>query len=179
MGKFSEEYSKGVIKQILNAIAYLHETKNIAHRDLKLANIMFSDNTPDAEVKLIDFGLSKVRPPPPSNTQFVDDTDYMHSLVGTRYYIAPEVYMPNFKGVGYNKSCDMWSIGIITYFLLTGHNPLPAQMANLPFDQLRIDEVPFPHEFWKDISAEAKSFVKGLLVIDPVKRMTSAIPQAM
>ena len=46
---------------MLNAIAYLHETKNIAHRDLKLANIMFSNNSPNAEVKLIDFGLSKVR----------------------------------------------------------------------------------------------------------------------
>ena len=61
MGKFSEEYSKEIIKQVLNAIAYLHETKNIAHRDLKLANIMFSNSSPNAEVKLIDFGLSKVR----------------------------------------------------------------------------------------------------------------------
>lgn len=60
MGKFSEEYSREIIKQVLNAIAYLHETKNIAHRDLKLANIMFSNNSPNAEVKLIDFGLSKV-----------------------------------------------------------------------------------------------------------------------
>ena len=51
----------------------------------------------------------------------------MHSLVGTRYYIAPEVFMNDFKGIGYGKSCDMWSIGIITYFLLTGHNPLPPQ----------------------------------------------------
>lgn len=165
-GKFSEEYTRKIVRDILNAIFYLHETKNIAHRDLKLANIMFTDRTADAEIKLIDFGLSK----------FVSGSEYMHSLVGTRYYIAPEVFMNDYKGVGYNKSCDMWSIGIITYFLLTGHNPLPAQMANLPFDQLRIDEVPFPHEFWKDISAEAKSFVKGLLVIDPVKRMTSAIP---
>ena len=172
MGKFSEEYSKGVIKQILNAIAYLHETKNIAHRDLKLANIMFSNNTPDAEVKLIDFGLSKVRPPPPSNTQFVDDTDYMHSLVGTRYYIAPEVYMSNFKGVGYNKSCDMWSIGVISYFLLTGHNPLPPQMANLPFDQITIDHIPFPKRYWGELSEEAKDFVSALLQIDPAKRMT-------
>ena len=69
MGKFSEEYAKGIIRQVLNAISYLHETKNIAHRDLKyelclvlnhrLANVMFTDNKSD-EVKLIDFGLSKV-----------------------------------------------------------------------------------------------------------------------
>ena len=123
---------------------------------------MFADKSPDAEIKLIDFGLSRI----------VNDADYMHSLVGTRYYIAPEVYMKDYKSVGYNKSCDMWSIGIITYFMLTGHNPLPATMASLPFDQLHIDEIPFPDSFWKNISPEAISFVKGLLTIDPVKRMT-------
>lgn len=59
-GKFSEEYCKKILRDILNAIFYLHETKNIAHRDLKLANIMFTDKSPDADLKLIDFGLSKV-----------------------------------------------------------------------------------------------------------------------
>lgn len=162
LGKFSEEYSKKIVRDILNAIYYLHETKNIAHRDLKLANIMFTDTSPDAEIKLIDFGLSK----------FVSGSEYMHSLVGTRYYIAPEVFMQDYQGMGYNKSCDMWSIGIITYFMLTGHNPLPATMASLPFDQLHIDEIPFPDNFWRNISPEAISFVKGLLTIDPVKRMT-------
>ena len=60
MGKFSEEYSREIIRQVLNAISYLHETKNIAHRDLKLANIMFANSSPKSEIKLIDFGLSKV-----------------------------------------------------------------------------------------------------------------------
>ena len=99
----------------------------------------------------------------------------MYRLVGTRYYMAPEVLSSNSQNVGYSKSCDMWSLGVITYFLLTGHNPLPPQMANLPFDQLQIDAIPFPHEYWKDISKEAKSFVQGLLCIDPVKRMTGTV----
>ena len=59
-GKFSEEYCKKILRDILNAVFYLHETKNIAHRDLKLANIMFTDKSPDADLKLSDFGLSKV-----------------------------------------------------------------------------------------------------------------------
>ena len=59
-GKVSEEYCKKILRDILNAVFYLHETKNIAHRDLKLANIMFTDKSPDADLKLIDFGLSKV-----------------------------------------------------------------------------------------------------------------------
>ena len=60
VGKFSEEYTRYIISEILKAIVYLHETKNIVHRDLKLANIMFSDPFPDSQIKLIDFGLSKV-----------------------------------------------------------------------------------------------------------------------
>ena len=98
------------MRDILNAIYYLHETKNIAHRDLKLANIMFTDTSPDAEIKLIDFGLSK----------FVSGSEYMHSLVGTRYYIAPEVFMQDYQGMGYNKSCDMWSLGCMAYELGCG-----------------------------------------------------------
>ena len=102
----------------------------------------------------------------------IDKTEYMHSLVGTRFYIAPEVFMNDLKVSGYGKSCDMWSIGIITYFLLTGHNPLPAAVASLPFDKLRIDAVPFPDEYWSSLSPESRSFVEGLLTIDPVKRLT-------
>ena len=177
MGKFSEGYAKGIIKSIINAIAYLHETKNIAHRDLKcgfvgvfknrLANIMFSDNSPDAEIKLIDFGLSRI----------VNDADYMHSLVGTRYYIAPEVYMKDYKGVGYNKSCDMWSLGVITYFLLTGHNPLPLQRGDTPLTEVKIERIPFPRLYWSELSEESKDFTQRLLAIDPVNRMTGGREQ--
>ena len=130
----------------------------------RLANIMFANNSPDAEIKLIDFGLSKI----------VNGTDYMHSLVGTRYYIAPEVYMKNYNGGGYNKSCDMWSIGIITYFLLTGHNPLPPQRADTPFEEVKIEKIPFPKLYWGELSEESKDFTQRLLMIDPVKRMTGS-----
>ena len=125
---------------------------------------MFANNSPDAEIKLIDFGLSKI----------VNGTDYMHSLVGTRYYIAPEVYMKNYNGGGYNKSCDMWSIGIITYFLLTGHNPLPPQRADTPFEEVKIEKIPFPKLYWGELSEESKDFTQRLLMIDPVKRMTGS-----
>ena len=102
----------------------------------------------------------------------MNSTDYMHSLVGTRYYIAPEVLTNSLKGVGYNKSCDMWSIGVISYFLLTGHNPLPQQMADKPLQEIVINKIPFPKRYWGDLSEESKNFVQGLLTIDPTKRLT-------
>lgn len=160
--KFSEDYACQIVREILNAITYLHDYKNIAHRDLKLSNIMFADSSPDSEIKLIDFGLSKL----------MNNSDYTHSLVGTRNYIAPEIYMKDYQGSGYSKACDMWSLGIITYFLLTGRNPLPPQFA----DPLQAAEgqlkIPYPRRYWSSLSPEAKSFVEGLLQIDPAARMT-------
>ena len=102
----------------------------------------------------------------------IDKTEYMHSLVGTRFYIAPEVFMNDLKGSGYGKSCDMWSIGIIAYFLLTGHNPLPPTMSTLPLEDVHIDSIPFPKRYWGELSPESRSFVQGLLTIDPAKRLT-------
>ena len=115
------------MKDILHAIVYLHDYKNIAHRDLKcvlhngvigrLGNIMFTDTTPDADLKLIDFGLSKVAFRRPLHPQLLNRTEYTHSLVGTPSYIAPEIYAKDYVGTGYTKSCDMWSLGIIFYLL--------------------------------------------------------------
>lgn len=170
---------------MLNAICYLHNYKNIAHRDLKylsvpllpcrLSNVMFSDKSPSAELKLIDFGLSKV---PllfsPLSLQILTANQYTHSVVGTRNYIAPEVYMPAFQGSGYTKSCDMWSLGIIAYFLLTGRNPLPPSSSSPSPSALPplSRKIPYPRKYWSALSAEAKQFVEGLLQFDPAKRLT-------
>lgn len=96
----------------------------------------------------------------------------MHSFVGTRYYIAPEILMNDLKIRGYSKSCDMWSIGIISYFLLTGHNPLSSQPSSTPLDKMEIKEIPFPRKYWDELSTDAKSFVEGLLQINPIHRFS-------
>lgn len=123
---------------------------------------MFADSSPDAEIKLIDFGLSKS----------MSHSDYTYSLVGTRIYIAPEVYLKCFEGMGYSKACDMWSLGIITYFLLTGRNPLPPQLTNPASQDLQNVRIPFPRRYWSSLSSEARSFVEDLLQINPAKRST-------
>lgn len=109
--------------------------------------------------------------------QIIPSSNYTHSLVGTRNYIAPEVMNKELKTSGYSKSCDMWSLGIITYFLLTGRNPVPAKMELATADEIRNMKIPYPRRYWSTLSAEAKDFVNSLLQVDPDKRLTASQAQ--
>lgn len=100
---FSESQAKKSIREILEAVNYLHK-KKIVHRDLKPENILFSKND---VLKIADFGTSK----------FFSKTK-MKKTHGTPYYIAPEVINGH-----YNEKCDVWSIGVIMYILLSGYPP--------------------------------------------------------
>jgi serine/threonine protein kinase len=106
--KISEERAKDIAYQILLAVSYLH-SYGIVHRDLKLENVMMSDPSDKAVPKLVDFGLAKIiGPNEKSNEPF-----------GTVGYVAPEVL----KKEPYSFSCDIWSLGCITYALLSGSLP--------------------------------------------------------
>lgn len=96
------------MEKLFRAVNYLH-TKSICHRDLKPENFLYADNSPNAEIKIIDFGLS---------SKFAENAIPMHSIVGTPYYVAPEVLRKN-----YGKECDIWSLGVILYILLSGYPP--------------------------------------------------------
>jgi len=93
-----------MLHDMLSAVNYLHEN-GIVHRDIKLENFLFADNSQDSRLILIDFGLSK----------FIDDGEQLNQVVGSCYYTAPEVLNRS-----YDCKCDVWSIGIICYMLLTG-----------------------------------------------------------
>lgn len=113
-GRFSEAYAAKIIKQVLSAIKHLHD-KGICHRDLKPENILFESKSKDAQIRLIDFGLAKFY-----NNK--NSKDLMKTRIGTPYYMAPEVL----EGA-YDETCDMWSIGVITYCLLCGYPPFNAE----------------------------------------------------
>jgi len=104
--RFSEHKAKRIIKQTLQAISHLHEL-NIAHRDLKPENIMLDLNKSD--IKLIDFGMSKL---------CTDKNLLMNTKLGTPYYVSPEVLDGK-----YDKRCDLWSVGVITFIILCGEPP--------------------------------------------------------
>ncbi len=105
-GHFSERDAAKLIHSILDAIQYCHDEKRIVHRDLKPENFLYATEADDSPIKIIDFGLS--RPD-------VSPNSIMRTKVGTPYYVAPEVLKRK-----YTASCDIWSIGVISYILLCG-----------------------------------------------------------
>ena len=113
MHKFSESQAASLMRKILSAVKHLHE-HGICHRDLKPENFLFSDKSAEAEIKLIDFGLSKRF----GAIQEQDPSEKMHTIVGTPYYVAPEVLKGN-----YDFSCDVWSLGVILFIMLCGYPP--------------------------------------------------------
>lgn len=159
-GHFSERDAANLVGRILDAIAYCHDQKGIVHRDLKPENFLFSNRDEDAVIKIIDFGLSRH-----------DDmkAGIMNTKVGTPYYVAPEVLNRE-----YTKSCDIWSIGVITYILLCGYPPFYGDTDNQIFDSVRTGRFDFPSPDWDGISDSAKDFICSLLKRDPSKRLSAS-----
>jgi len=156
-GHFTEFTAARIIKNILSAIQYCHDEKHIVHRDLKPENFLLTDKTDDAQVKVIDFGLSRY-----SNTA----NSRMHSEVGTIYYVAPEVLFGD-----YTAKADIWSIGVVTYVLLCGFPPFNAGSESLTYNVLTEGaNVKFPSPAWDRITPSAINFIKRLLDKDPERR---------
>lgn len=157
-GSYSEEDAKVLVRKIVSAIDYLHK-QNIAHRDLKPENLLVKSVEDDTEVKIADFGLSKI----------IDKDKMMQTACGTPGYVAPEVL----NAEGYDKEVDMWSVGVITYILLCGFPPFYSESVPEVFEQIMKAEYDYPEEYWDEISAEAKDFIDHLLVVDVSKRLTA------
>jgi len=157
---YSEEKVADVMRQIGSAVMFLHDM-NIAHRDIKLENILCSStNSGKCTYKLADFGFAK-RP---------ERNHLMESPCCTPFYAPPEVLKHDF----YDKSCDMWSLGVVMYILLCGYPPFYS-MKGLPFSpgmQQRITTglYAFPPDEWDSIRETTKDEVRHLLTTDPSKR---------
>eukprot|EP00937_MAST-01D_sp_MAST-1D-sp2_P004470 g4470.t1 len=154
---YDRRYNEGkairIMKKVCHAIAYCHK-QHVVHRDIKFENIMFESNSPDSEVKLIDFGLSK------KYTQ----GDKMQQVVGTPYTIAPEVL----GDTGYSEKADIWSLGVISYMMLTGKIPFDGTNETEIANKARtgeFDRVPLAR-----CSERARAFLDGCLAVDPDAR---------
>jgi len=159
-GHYSEEDARVLTITMVKAVQYLHDI-GIAHRDLKPENILLKDTTDTAEIKITDFGLSKI---------FSDDAAgevVMKTACGTPGYVAPEVLMHE----NYSSQVDLWSIGVIVYILLCGFPPFYGDNDNQMFRKIKAGSYKFLAPYWDPISQDAKDFVSKLLVVDSSKRM--------
>jgi calcium-dependent protein kinase len=148
------------------AIGYCHYM-GISHRDLKLENFIFESKDPDANIKLIDFGLS-------AKYGFGQNIRRMHTMVGTPYYIAPEVLNQSEGGSrGYTSQCDCWSLGVIAYMLLSGTPPFKGRRDREVLQAVKRGKYTLSGPKWDHISEEAKDFIRRMLVYNPAKRMTA------
>jgi calcium-dependent protein kinase len=114
-GSLSEHEAARIMYKIVGAVNHLH-LLGVCHRDLKPQNVLFENLAEDAEMKLIDFGLSSV------TARSLKGAKDMHTFVGTPYYIAPEVLLGD-----YTVKCDVWSLGVIVYVMLTGNYPFDGE----------------------------------------------------
>ena len=147
-----------IIHKLSMAIYYLH-SYGIVHRDLKPENILMTDLTLEADIRLLDFGLSKI----------IGNEEKCTEPYGTLSFVAPEVL----RGKPYDKSVDLWSIGIITFLLLCGYLPFDDKHSEKEIARQTIqDPVPFESKIWNKYSPEAKNFVDGLLQKKPEKRFS-------
>ena len=160
----SETQISVIFKQILSGLSYLH-SKNIVHRDLKLENILISDKeyvevTGEEyyDIKIIDFG----------NARIFDSTITTNSIVGSSYYIAPEVFIKK-----YNKECDLWSAGVILYMLIVGVPPFEGENDKKIISKIKTGIFDTNNKRWINASSEVKDLISKLLVYEPKKRLTA------
>ncbi|POS85746.1 Protein kinase-like (PK-like) [Erysiphe pulchra] len=160
-GNYYEADAVELVRATLSAVSYLHE-HGIVHRDLKPENLLFRTPEENADLLIADFGLSRIM-----------NEEKFHALTttcGTPGYMAPEI----FTKTGHGKPVDMWAIGVMTYFLLCGYAPFDRD-TNLEEMQaiLAVDYSFVPIETWRNISLDARQFIKRCLVADSTKRITA------
>ncbi|KAF1875239.1 hypothetical protein Lal_00007855 [Lupinus albus] len=157
-GKYTEDDAKAVMVQILNVVAFCH-LQGVVHRDLKPENFLYASKDENSELKAIDFGLS----------DFVRPDERLNDIVGSAYYVAPEVLHRS-----YTTEADVWSIGVIAYILLCGSRPFWARTESGIFRAVLKADPSFDELPWPSLSTQAKDFVKHLLYKDPRRRISAA-----
>ncbi|KAL3506131.1 hypothetical protein ACH5RR_031513 [Cinchona calisaya] len=152
---FSEPEAILVMRPLMEAIAHCHSL-GIAHRDIKPDNILFNDRN---ELKLADFGSS----------EFIHDGQLISGVVGTPYYVAPEVI----GGRDYDEKVDIWSAGVVLYIMLAGFPPFYGDSASEIFEAVLRANLRFPTRAFNSVSSEAKDLLRRMISKDVTRRFSA------
>ncbi|XP_020573872.1 calcium-dependent protein kinase 1-like [Phalaenopsis equestris] len=157
-GYYSERAAALLCREIITVVHDCHSL-GVMHRDLKPENFLFLSKDEDSPLKATDFGLSV----------FFKPGDTFSDLVGSAYYVAPEVLRRH-----YGVEADIWSAGVILYILLTGVPPFWAENEQGVFEAILQGHVDYISDPWPSISTDAKELVSSMLQIDPKDRPSAA-----
>ena len=146
---YTEKEAAEIIWQVMSAVEYCHNN-GICHRDLKPENLLYlkKGDEKNNPLKVIDFGLS----------QTLDTKKILSSRVGTAYYVSPEILAGK-----YNEKCDIWSVGVILYVLLSGEPPFNGPSDGAIYSKIKKMKFNFPPLRWDKISKEAKDLISHML----------------
>jgi len=156
-GKYTERAAAALLRTIVEIVHTCHSL-GVIHRDLKPENFLLLSKDENAPLNATDFGLSV----------FFKQGEVFKDIVGSAYYIAPEVLKRN-----YGPEADIWSIGVILYILLCGVPPFWAESEHGIFNSILRGQVDFSSDPWPRISPGAKDLVKKMLTSDPKKRISA------
>ncbi|XP_034291748.2 ribosomal protein S6 kinase alpha-3 [Pantherophis guttatus] len=161
---FSEREASAVLLTITKTVEYLH-AQGVVHRDLKPSNILYVDESGNPEsIRICDFGFAK---------QLRAENGLLMTPCYTANFVAPEVL----KRQGYDVACDIWSLGVLLYTMLTGYTPFANGPDDTPEEILaRIGSGKFSLSggYWNSVSETAKDLVSKMLHVDPHQRLTAA-----
>ena len=154
---YSEKEAASTFRTMMRTVAHCHNL-GVIHRDLKPENFVLKTTADDSPIKAIDFGLST----------YFEPAQHFHDIVGSAYYVAPEVLRRN-----YSNEADIWSAGVILYILLAGVPPFWAQSEQAIFDEVLKGKYDLKSDPWGKISEGAKDVVRKMLVSNPKDRATA------
>ncbi|XP_050555639.1 ribosomal protein S6 kinase alpha-4-like isoform X2 [Spodoptera frugiperda] len=169
-GALAERTARRLLAQLALALRHMHARK-VVHRDLKPENILLSTRClEEARVKVVDFGFARRSPECP------EERPRMMTPCFSLPYAAPEVVARarSQAAPGYGPQCDLWSLGVVYYYMLCGKAPFQPVSKKEPItafmDRIRTGNFTMDGQIWESISTESKRIVMGLLAVDPLRR---------
>ncbi|CAH1791260.1 unnamed protein product [Owenia fusiformis] len=164
--QFTETEAGQIMRKLVSAVDHIH-SHGVVHRDLKPENLLFVDDKDDSDIKIVDFGFARLKP----------KDGPLETPCFTLHYAAPEVLKQTTQHKeGYDEACDLWSLGVILYTMLSGKAPFQSRCSEDTAEKImqRIKSGKFiiSGKDWDVVSDQAKRLIQGMLTVDPRQRVT-------